>query len=182
MKSNLVKILGTLGLIIAIAVILKSVFGIGNIGFKSLTNKNIIIFDKCWSAQETNSGGKTYVDYKNRKDSQINGMWENKKFEIDLENIIITLTVTATDLAVKEFKESSLPASKIYQEKIDIEVVTDQYIRSVPVDNTTRTGKKIPGRTTIYVFNLNTKTIEKMQDDPKWPQTNILKCDEILGL
>ena len=60
--------------------------------------------------------------------------------------------------------------------------MTDQYIRSVPVDNTTRTGKKIPGRTTIYVFNLNTKTIEKIQDDPKWPQTNILKCDEILGL
>ena len=29
MKSNLVKIIGTLGLIIAIAVILKSVFGIG---------------------------------------------------------------------------------------------------------------------------------------------------------
>jgi hypothetical protein len=39
MKSNLVKILGTLGLIIAIAVILKSVFGIGNIGIKSILNK-----------------------------------------------------------------------------------------------------------------------------------------------
>ena len=39
MKSNLVKIVGTLGLIIAIAVILKSVFGIGNIGFKSILNK-----------------------------------------------------------------------------------------------------------------------------------------------
>tara|TARA_B110000037_G_scaffold126287_1_gene143866 strand:+ start:110 stop:628 length:519 start_codon:yes stop_codon:yes gene_type:complete len=39
MKSNLVKILGTLGLIIAIAVILKSVFGIGNIGIKSIFNK-----------------------------------------------------------------------------------------------------------------------------------------------
>jgi len=39
MKSNLVKILGTLGLIIAIAIILKSVFGIGNIGFKSILNK-----------------------------------------------------------------------------------------------------------------------------------------------
>ena len=39
MKSNLIKILGTLGLIIAIAVILKSVFGIGKIGLKSILNK-----------------------------------------------------------------------------------------------------------------------------------------------
>ena len=37
MKSNLVKIVATLGLIIVIAVILKSVFGIGKIGVNKIT-------------------------------------------------------------------------------------------------------------------------------------------------
>ena len=99
---------------------------------------------------------------------------------IGINNIII-FTVTATDYAVKEFKKSSLPASKIFQEKIDIQVMTDKYIRSVPVDQTTRTGKKMPGRH-IFVFNLNAKIIEKILEHPDYPQTNILKCDEISGL
>jgi|OM-RGC.v1.016245129 hypothetical protein len=44
MKNNLVKILGTFGLIIAIALILKGVFGVGEIGLKKIkTNTNKII-------------------------------------------------------------------------------------------------------------------------------------------
>ena len=181
MKNNLVKILATLGLIVALALVLKGVFGVGKIGLKSFFNNKQIIFDKCWSAQETDYQGKTRVDFKSRKDSQINSLWENQKFEIDLKNNIIIFTVTATDYAVKEFKKSSLPASKIFQEKIDIQVMTDKYIRSVPVENTSRTGEKMPGRT-IYVFKLDTKTIEKIQEHPEYPSTNIFKCDEISGL
>ena len=44
MKNNLVKILATLGLIVAIAFILKGVFGVGEIGLKKIktnTNKQI---------------------------------------------------------------------------------------------------------------------------------------------
>ena len=41
MKSNLVKIIATLGLIVVIAVILKSVFGIGKIGFENLLGRKI---------------------------------------------------------------------------------------------------------------------------------------------
>ena len=41
MKSNLVKILATFGLIVVIAVILKSVFGIGKIGFENLLGRKI---------------------------------------------------------------------------------------------------------------------------------------------
>ena len=37
MKNNFVKILATLGLIIAIALILKGVFGVGEIGFKKIS-------------------------------------------------------------------------------------------------------------------------------------------------
>ena len=39
MKNNLVKIIATFGLIVVIALILKGVFGIGNIGIKSILNK-----------------------------------------------------------------------------------------------------------------------------------------------
>ena len=39
MKNNLVKILATLGLIIAIALILRGVFDVGKIGIKSFSNK-----------------------------------------------------------------------------------------------------------------------------------------------
>ena len=37
MNKNLIKILSTLGLIVAIALILKGVFGVGNVGFKKVT-------------------------------------------------------------------------------------------------------------------------------------------------
>ncbi len=39
MKSNLVKILATLGLIVAIGLILRGVFDVGKIGFKNLFSK-----------------------------------------------------------------------------------------------------------------------------------------------
>ena len=39
MKNNLVKILGTFGLIIAIALVLKGVFGVGEIGVKKFSKK-----------------------------------------------------------------------------------------------------------------------------------------------
>ena len=39
MKNNLVKILATLGLIVAIALVLKGVFGVGKIGFMNFSSK-----------------------------------------------------------------------------------------------------------------------------------------------
>ena len=43
MKNNLVKILATLGLIIAIALILRGVFDVGKIGFKKLKVDSFIV-------------------------------------------------------------------------------------------------------------------------------------------
>ena len=58
MKNNLVKILGTFGLIIAIALILKGVFGVGKIGYnKNLKTSEFPIL-KCVS----DNNGKIYVD------------------------------------------------------------------------------------------------------------------------
>ena len=42
MKNNFVKILATLGLIVAIALILRGVFDVGKIGIKSFSNKKTI--------------------------------------------------------------------------------------------------------------------------------------------
>ena len=58
MKSNLVKILATLGLIVAIALILKGVFGIGKIGLKKISKTSEFPILKCVS----NNNGKDYVD------------------------------------------------------------------------------------------------------------------------
>ena len=41
MKNNVVKILATLGLIVAIALILRGVFGVGKIGFENLFGRKI---------------------------------------------------------------------------------------------------------------------------------------------
>ena len=40
MKSNLVKIIATFGLIVVIALILKGIFGVGKIGFSKITNSD----------------------------------------------------------------------------------------------------------------------------------------------
>ena len=58
MKNNLVKILGTFGLIIAIALILKGVFGVGKIGFKEISKTSEFPILKCVS----DNNGKIYVD------------------------------------------------------------------------------------------------------------------------
>ena len=58
MKSNLVKILATLGLIVAIALILKGVFGVGKIGFKKISKTSEFPILKCVS----DNNGKDYVD------------------------------------------------------------------------------------------------------------------------
>ena len=52
MKNNLVKILATLGLIVAIALVLKGVFGVGKIGIKNLSSKTYIKFDRCYPPDE----------------------------------------------------------------------------------------------------------------------------------
>ena len=58
--KNLVKILATLGLIVAIALILKGVFGVGKIGLKKVSKNNTIIFDQCYNPSEFSSYEKAY--------------------------------------------------------------------------------------------------------------------------
>ena len=62
MKSNLVKILGTFGLIIAIALILKGVFGVGKIGLKNLFSKgsNLPVLECTFDDGEGSKSVKVY--------------------------------------------------------------------------------------------------------------------------
>ena len=81
MKSNLVKIIATFGLIVVIAIILKSVFGIGKIGVSKITNSgnsNIIVFDKCYPPDEYASFDDLY-----KGETKLRG-YESHKYEIDL--------------------------------------------------------------------------------------------------
>ena len=62
--KNLVKILATLGLIVAIALILKGVFGVGKIGLKKVSKNNTIIFDQCWDRDDFTN----FIDFTNEND------------------------------------------------------------------------------------------------------------------
>ena len=160
MKSNLVKILATLGLIIAIAVILKSVFGIGKIGFKSLTNKNIIIFDKCWNPSK----------YKNYNEAFVDSYFEQWYFEIDLSKGIAVQTVIMNDETIKRWKEK-----KGYVEK---KVTLNNYYIKSKTQNYIET--KITGGDIApfsHTFNLTNGQLIMNYVNKKYPP-HIRQCDE----
>ena len=71
---NLVKILGTFGLIIAIALILRGVFDVGKIGIKSFSSKLPIL--KC-----------TFQDTDGSKTDHIYDLEKKRNRELEVENI-----------------------------------------------------------------------------------------------
>ena len=81
--KNLVKILATLGLIVAIALILKGVFGVGKIGLKKVSKNNTIIFDQCYDPSEFSSYEKAYPSDWFEK-------W-NFKINLDLGTVVRTM-------------------------------------------------------------------------------------------
>ena len=98
MKNNLVKILATLGLIVAIALVLKGVFGVGKIGIKNLSSKTYIKFDRCYPPDEYKNFNEYFLD-------DWNNDWEEAYWEIDLEKNVVISTGVWKDKALKEFKE-----------------------------------------------------------------------------
>jgi hypothetical protein len=81
MKNNLVKILATLGLIVAIALILRGVFDVGKIGIKSFSSKLPIL--KC-TFQDTD-GSKTDHIYDLEKIRLNNPLNARKDFPKDAD-------------------------------------------------------------------------------------------------
>jgi hypothetical protein len=81
MKSNLVKILATLGLIVAIALVLKGVFGVGKIGFKNFSSKLPIL--KCEIFDPNAKNTINFYDLEQIKnDDPTQGMTREERIEL----------------------------------------------------------------------------------------------------
>ena len=90
MKSNLVKILATLGLVVAIGLILRGVFDVGKIGFNKFSSKiknsNLPIL-KCTFTNPDNSNQKFTEFYDlNNYNKKINGEPGSDSLEITQDN------------------------------------------------------------------------------------------------
>ena len=125
MKSNLVKILATLGLIIVISVILKSVFGIGKIGFNNLSSKTYIKFEKCYPSDEYKSFNEYFLA---EGDDE---WWQTSYYEIDLEKNKVVMTTIRSDEAIKKLKDKrDLVAKKIRMETYSITSSSKTYVQT----------------------------------------------------
>ena len=142
MKSNLVKILATLGLIIAIAVILKSVFGIGKIGVSKITNSgnsNIIVFDKCYPPDEYASFDDLY-----KGETKLRG-YESHKYEIDLTKREVVWSSVRSDASIQSYKEKGVIVDKLRMETWPITAFNDKIVKATIKGN---------NETVDYFFNL----------------------------
>ncbi len=125
MKSNLVKIIATLGLIIAIAVILKSVFGVGKIGFSNLSSKTYIKFEKCYPSDEYKSFNEYFLA---EGDGE---WWVTGYWEVDLEKKEAVWTAVRSSEAIKKLKDKrNLVAKKITMETYSITSSSKTYVQT----------------------------------------------------
>jgi len=169
MKSNLVKIIGTLGLIIAIAVILKSVFGIGKIGISKLSNKSSkITFENCWDIN----------DYESYEQKMKKSLIDSQIFEIDTSTVRVVRKTVWSDEFVQDKKDMqkkgiTIDANKIDQDTMIIESYTDNFV-------TTKPFKIIDGYSRVlgtdkFVFNLRDGTYENSYKDEKYGDVSTYK-------
>ena len=174
MKNNLIKILATLGLIIAIAVILKSVFGIGKIGFSNLPSKTYIKFEKCYPSDEYKSFNEYFLA---EGDDE---WWQTGYYEIDLEKNEVVTTDIRSDESIKEAKERhNIVISKIRIETYPIISSSNTFIRTAyakPKSNHVDLGQEY-----AYVFNLKEGYFEintRNSDTQRIVSTSMSKCEK----
>ena len=177
MKNNLVKIVATLGLIIVIAVILKSVFGIGKIGVKNLSSKTYIKFDKCYPLPDEFTN---YTSF-NEWFVSIDNEWDEAFYEIDLEKNEVVTTDIRSDESIKEAKERhNIVISKIRIETYPIISSSNTFIRTAyakPKSNHVDLGQEY-----AYVFNLKEGYFEintRNSDTQRIVSTSMSKCEKI---
>ena len=140
MKNNLVKILATLGLIVAIALILKGVFGVGKIGLKKVSKNNTIIFDQCYDPNEFSSYEKAYPS----------DWFEKWNFKINLDLGTVVRTMVRKDETIQKFSENGVKLKKVELENFYVKSSTDTYIETKPLDQIWY-GEKY---TNYYIFDL----------------------------
>ena len=172
MKNNLVKILGTFGLIIAIALILKGVFGVGKVttkkfskpsisSSKNLAIKETIIFDKCWGPD----------DFANYEDGFRDSDFEKMLYQINLVSKEVTRTLVFKDTYLKKMKDwDGTVIPKVTLDNFYIKSSTDTYVETKNFNE--------GGWITYYlVFNLKSGQITVNTLKPR-PDTTNWQCDK----
>ena len=172
MKNKVVKILATIGLIIAIVLILRGVFDVGKIGFKNLSSKTYIKFERCYAPGE----------YKNYEEHFLaegrDAFYLQVYFEIDLKRNLATITEVRSEEALKKLKElHNVIASKIRIDTYPIVTSSKTYIGTdymVPKSSSdVRTEYS-------YTFNLKEGYVEinaRNVDTLKMRFTSIWQCE-----
>ena len=173
-KNNLVKILATLGLIVAIALVLKGVFGVGKIGFKNLSSKTYIKFDRCYDPVEFKSFNEYFL-----KEGDLE-WWISGYWEIDLEKNIVISTGVRSDEALKKLKDKhNVVSEKTTMETFSIISSSNTYVQTA--FNKLKFGNVDMGIEFAHSFNLKEGYIESKQKDSltqKLKNTYIVKCEE----
>ena len=139
MKKTIIRVLATIGLVIAIFLILKGVFDIGKIGIKSFSSNKNIIFEKCYDTDEFSS----------YKKSVSVSDFENWNFEIDLSKDIVTRTVVWKDETIKINKEkNNFIMPKVELDTFRLVSKTKDFAKTEPLGG-------IMGNDSYYTFFLN---------------------------
>ena len=138
--NNPVKILGTFGLIIAIALILRGVFDVGKIGLKKVSKDSTIIFDKCYDPSEFSSYEEAYPS----------DWFEKWNFKINLDLGTVVRTMVRKDETIQKFSKNSVKLKKVELENFYVKSSTDAYIETKPLDQIWY-GEKY---TNYYTFDL----------------------------
>ena len=160
MKNNLVKILATLGLIVAIALILKGVFDVGKIGANKVLKKDIIRYDKCYDTAEWNNYNEHFND----------GPFEKWYFDVELSENKATRTIVWKDDAIKRNKEkNNLIVPKVEMETYRLVSKTDDFVKT---ENITPDGRS----NDHYIFFLKTGKLQLFVSNGEFRYTTNLQC------
>jgi len=177
MKNNLVKILATLGLIVAIALVLKGVFGVGKIGFKNLFSKTYVKFDRCYPPDEYKNFDEFFLaESKSYK-------WEFfhsvMYFEIDLKRNVVITTYGRSDEAIKRIEERhNIISPRIKIDTYPIISSSKKYIRTDYMKP--KSDHKDMGTEYSYTFNLESGTFEinaRDSDTHKMDYSSLSQCE-----
>ena len=175
MKNNLVKILATLGLIVAIALVLKGVFGVGKIGIKNLSSKTYIKFDRCYAPDEYKNFNEHFAG------ESKSAFFGKNSFEIDLEKNVVNTIFVRSDENVKKLKElHNVNSSKFRIDSYPIVSSSKTYIRTDY--RISKSGNWVDETMEYsYTFNLKEGFVEinhRYADTHKMSYTGIWQCEE----
>ena len=174
MKNNVVKILATLGLIIAIALVLKGVFGVGKIGFKNLSSKTYIKFDRCYPPDEHKNFDEFFL-----AESKWDAFYNEMYFEIDLKRNVVITTYGRSEEAIKRLEERhNIITPRIKIDTYPIISSSKKYIRTDYMKP--KSDHKDMGIEYSYTFNLENGTFEinaRDSDTHKMDYSSLSQCE-----